>query len=209
MIMSNDLWFQNDVIREEASHRKKAEQTEAQLEALTQRTKPEANKWLHLTPRFGALGADAFQRGPPMIAKIHQYFLESLDRAERRGDKATEFIDRMNRKTLEIIRTENVQERDGQVRTDSVLKDWEQVGPGSFLAKLYPKLFQYMIKEFIGATTKWSMLVILALFELKIAKGTCSITHRGHTESTPGWSLDCDCDDVRHVGRVHYPNEVP
>ena len=65
-----------------------AEQTEAQLEALTLRTKPEANKWLHLTPWAAALVADAFQRGPPMIAKIHQYLPESLDQAERRGDKS-------------------------------------------------------------------------------------------------------------------------
>ena len=54
-----------------------------------------------------------------MIAKVHQYL---LDRAERRGDKAIEFMDRMNRKTLEAFWTENVQGRDGQVRADSMLE---------------------------------------------------------------------------------------
>ena len=50
--MSNNLWFRGMEIKEE---------TRAQLEALVLRTKPEANQWLHLTPRIAALGADAFE----------------------------------------------------------------------------------------------------------------------------------------------------
>ena len=83
--MSNDLWFRNGEVNEETSTRRNAEQTEAQLEALTLCTKPEANKWLHFTPQIGALGANVFQRGPPMISKTHQNLIQLLDRAERRG----------------------------------------------------------------------------------------------------------------------------
>ena len=39
-------------------------------EAMVLRTKPEANRWLHLTPRIAALGTDVFERGPVMIKKI-------------------------------------------------------------------------------------------------------------------------------------------
>ena len=125
--VSNYLWFRNDEISEvigETSTRRKDEVTEAQLEALNLRTKPEANKWLHLTPRIGALGPDAFVRGPTMTSKIHQYWLESLDQEELRTDKATKFKDRIDRKTLEMLSAQNVQGTDGHVRTDSMLKGW-------------------------------------------------------------------------------------
>ena len=130
-VMSNDLWFRIDEVNEETSTRRNAEKTEAQPEALTLRTKVKANKWLHFTLRVGARGggADAFQRGPSRIAKIHQYLLESLDHAELREDKVTEFMDRLNRKILEKIWTENVQGRDGHARADSMVEDWEQYGP--------------------------------------------------------------------------------
>ena len=41
--------------------RKNSQETRAHLEAMVLRTKPEANQWLHLTPRVAALGADAFE----------------------------------------------------------------------------------------------------------------------------------------------------
>ena len=42
------------------SEKKKSKETRAHLEAMVLRTQPEANQWLHLTPRWAALGADAF-----------------------------------------------------------------------------------------------------------------------------------------------------
>ena len=35
----------------------------------------EANEWLHLTPPVAALGMDAFERDPQMIAKVPGYIL--------------------------------------------------------------------------------------------------------------------------------------
>ena len=162
--MSNHLWFRNDEINEETSTRRNAEQMEAQLEALTLWIKLEAYNWLQLTPRDGALGAEAFQRGPPMIAKIHQFLLVSLDQADRRGDKATELMQRMNRKTLEAFWTENVQGRGGHIRTDSLLKWLRACWTASFLAKLYSELSRHVIIEFVRATTKLSIVMILSLF---------------------------------------------
>ena len=43
---------------------------EAHLEAMYLRTKPEINKWLHLTPRVAALGANATERGPVMSKRF-------------------------------------------------------------------------------------------------------------------------------------------
>ena len=65
--MSNDLWFRAMEVTGENARRKNSQETRAQLEAMVLRTKTEANKWLHLSPRVAALGADAFEHGPVMI----------------------------------------------------------------------------------------------------------------------------------------------
>ena len=54
--MSNNLRFQGMEIKEEGGIRKNSKETRAHLEAMILRTKPEANQWLHLTPRVAALG---------------------------------------------------------------------------------------------------------------------------------------------------------
>ena len=80
--MSNDLWFRGMDIKEEGERRKNSKNTRAHLEAMVLRTKPEANQWLHLTPRVAALGADAFEQGPVMIRKIHAYLVKEVNLAE-------------------------------------------------------------------------------------------------------------------------------
>ena len=59
--MSNDLWFRGMEVKEERERMKNSKETRAHLQAMVLRTKPEANKWLHLSPRIAALGADAFE----------------------------------------------------------------------------------------------------------------------------------------------------
>ena len=61
--MSNDMWFRGMEIKEARERRENSKETRAHLEAMVLRTKPEANQWLHLTPRIAALGADAFEQG--------------------------------------------------------------------------------------------------------------------------------------------------
>ena len=59
---------------------------------------------------------------------------------------------------------ENMQGRDGHVRTDNML---DRLGAGwtvFFLAKLYPELSRYIIKEFVRTTSNLSKVVILAIF---------------------------------------------
>ena len=56
--MSNDLWFRGMERKEEGGRRKNSKETRAHLEAMVLRTKSEANRWLHLTPRIAALGAE-------------------------------------------------------------------------------------------------------------------------------------------------------
>ena len=85
--MSNDLWFRGMEIKEEGEKRQNSKETRALLEAMVLRTKPEANKWLHLTRRVAALGADAFERGPAMVKKIHAYLVEELNLAENAEEK--------------------------------------------------------------------------------------------------------------------------
>ena len=86
------------------------------------RTKPEANKWLHLTPRIAALGTDAFERNPVMIRKIHAYLVEEVSLAENAEEKSAEFVNRVCQFNLEAFWTQNVKGEEGFDRTDSMLE---------------------------------------------------------------------------------------
>ena len=85
--MSNDLKFQGMEIKE-GERRQNSKETRAHLKAMVLRTKPEDNKWLHLTPRIAALGTDAFERGPAMITKIHAYLVKEVNLAENAEEKS-------------------------------------------------------------------------------------------------------------------------
>ena len=106
--MSNDLWFRGMEVEEEGERRKSSKETRAHLEAMVLRTKPEANQWLHLTPRVAASGADAFERGPAMIRKIHAYLVKEVNLAENAEEKSAEFVNRVFQVTLEAFWTQNV-----------------------------------------------------------------------------------------------------
>ena len=71
----------------EGERRKNSKETRAHLEAMVLRTKPDANNWLHLTPRIAAMGADAFERGPVMIRIIHAYLVKEVSLAENAEEK--------------------------------------------------------------------------------------------------------------------------
>ena len=86
--MSKDLWFRGMEKKEAGERTKNSMETRAHLEAMVLRTKPEANKWLHMTPRIAALGADAFERGPVMISKIHAYLVKEVNLAEKAEEKS-------------------------------------------------------------------------------------------------------------------------
>ena len=126
--MSNNLWFRGMEIKEGGDRRENSKETRAHLEAMVLRTKPEANKWLHLTPRIAALGADAFERGPVMIRKSHAYLVKEIKLAENAEEKTAEFVNRMCQVTVEAFCTQNVKRKEGFDRIDSML---EGLGAGS------------------------------------------------------------------------------
>ena len=162
--MSNDLCFRAMEGTGEKARRKNSQETRAQLAAMVLRTKPEANQWLHLSPRVAALGEDAFERGPVMITKIHAYLLKEVNLAQNAEEKTAEFVNRMCQITLETFWTQEVKEQEGFERTDSML---ERLGAGwtaSFLTKVYPKVSHYLIKEFLRAVVEVSIVELQALF---------------------------------------------
>ena len=162
--MSNDLWFRAMEVASEDTRRKNSLETRANLEAMVLRTKPEANQWLHLNPRVAALGADAFQQGPVMITKIYAYLLKEVNLAENAGEKTAEFVNRMCQITLETFWTQEVKGQEGFERTDSMLEGLGAGWTASFLAKVYPKVSHYLIKEFLQAVVKVSIVELIALF---------------------------------------------
>ena len=162
--MSNDLWFRAMEKTGESAKRKKSLETRAQLEAMVLRTKQEANQWLHLNPRVAALGADAFEQGPVMITKIHAYLLKEVNLAENAEEKTAEFTNRMCQITLETFWTQKLKEQEGFERTDSMLEGLGAGWTASFLAKVYPKVSHYLIKEFLQALVEISIVELIALF---------------------------------------------
>ena len=128
------------------------------------RTKPEANQWLHLTPRVAALGADSFEQGPVMIRKIHAYLVKEVNLAENAEEKSAEFVNRVCQVTLEAFWTQKVRREEVFDRTDGMLEGLEAGLIASFLAKIYPTLSQYLIKEFLQAVVEVSIVELLALF---------------------------------------------
>ena len=162
--MSNDLSFRGMDVKEEGERRNNSKDTRAHLEAMVLGTKPEANQWLHLTPRVAALGADAFEQGPVMIRKIHAYLVKEVNLAENAEEKAAEFVNRVCQVTLETFWTQKVKGEDVFERTDNMLERLGAEWTASFLAKVYPKLSRYLIKEFLQAVVEVSIVELLALF---------------------------------------------
>ena len=78
-------------MKEGRERRENSKETRAHLEAMVLRTKPDANQWLHLTPRIAALGVEAFERGPVMIRNIHAYLVKKVNLAENAEEKSAEF----------------------------------------------------------------------------------------------------------------------
>ena len=76
----------------------------------------------------------------------------------------------------------------------------------SFLTKLYPELSLYMIMEFVGARSKLSIVVILALF---VSFGAENFQKKHAVLLTVAIQNLDDCDDLRQVRRVRYPDEIP
>ena len=145
--MSNDLWFRGMEVKEEGERRKNSKKTRAHLEAMVLRTKPEANQWLHLIPRVAALDADAFERGPVMIKKIHAYLVKELNLAKNAEEKSAEFVNRVYQVTLEAFWTQKVMGKEGFDWTDNMLEGLGAGWTASFLAKIYPSLSRYLIKR--------------------------------------------------------------
>ena len=164
MAMSNDLWFRGMEIKEEGERRNNSKETRAYLEAMILRTIPEANEWLHLTPRIAALGADAFERGPVMIRKIHAYLVKEVNLAENAEEESAEFVNRVCQVTLKIFWAQNVKGEERFDRTDSMLEGLGAGWTASFLAKIYPSLSRYLIKEFLQVVVEVSIVELLGLF---------------------------------------------
>ena len=162
--MSNDLWFRAMELTSENTRRKNSQETRAQLEAMVLRTKPEANKRLHLSPRVAALCADAFEQGPVMITEIQAYLLKEVNLAENADEKTAEFLNRMCQVSLETFWTQEVKGQEGFERADSMLEGLGAGWTASFLAKVYPKVSHYLIKEFLQAVVEVSIVELLALF---------------------------------------------
>ena len=99
-----------------------------------------------------------------MIRKIHAYSVKEVNLAENAEDKSAEFENRVRRVTLEAFWTQKMRGEEGFDRTDSMLEGLGVGWTASFLAKIYPSLSRYLIKEFLQAVVEVLIVELLALF---------------------------------------------
>ena len=90
--------------------------------------------------------------------------MKEVNLAENAEEKAAEFLNRVCQVTLETFRTQKVKEEEGFERTDSMLEGMGAGWTASFLAKIYPKLIRFLIKEDLQAVVEVSIVELLALF---------------------------------------------
>ena len=198
--MNNDLWFRGLEIKEGGEKRQNSKETKAHLEAMVLRTKPEANKWVHLTLRVAALGADAFERGPVMIKKIHAFLVEELNLAEKAEEKSAQFVSRRCQVTLEVFWTQNLWGEEGYDRTESMLEGLVAGWTASFLAIVYPGNSRYLIKEFLKSVTEFSIVVTFGAENFR--EKTSATAHRGSAEPATGRTPGTKCDHPWEPGRA-------
>ena len=99
-----------------------------------------------------------------MITKIHAYLVKEVKLAENAEEKSAEFVNRVSQVILEAFWTQTVKGEEGFDWTDSMLEGLGAGWTSSFLAKVYPSLSRYLIREFLQAVTELSIEEILALF---------------------------------------------
>ena len=90
--------------------------------------------------------------------------MKEVNLAKNNDEKSAEFVNRVCQVTLEAFWTQNVKGEEGFDRTDSMLKGLGSRWTASFLAKIYPSLSRYLIKEFLQAVVEVSIVELLALF---------------------------------------------
>ena len=99
---------------EEKPMRRKAKETKAHLEAMVLRTKPEANKRLHLTPRIAALGIDGFERSLTMIPAVPQVpDVPQVMRSSSEQEQRSNILDRLGE--VPVRRTIHQRQKFGSV----------------------------------------------------------------------------------------------
>ena len=117
-----------------------------------------------LNPSSSRIGRGCFRAISVMIRRIHAFLVKEVNLAENAEEKSAEFLNRVCQVTLEAFWTQKVRREEGFDRTDSML---EGLGAGwiaSFLAKIYPSLSRYLIKELLQAVVKVLIVELIALF---------------------------------------------
>ena len=138
-----------------------------------------------------------------MIRNIHAYLVKEMNLAENAEEKSAEFVNRVCQVTMETFWTQNVKGEEGFDRTDSMLEGLGAAWTASFLAKSYPTLSRYLIKEFLQAVVEVSIVELLVLFVTrKLCERTGCTAHRRNSRLAIRWTSNVDCNNVWIWDRV-------
>ena len=129
-----------------------------------------------------------------MITKIYAYLVKETNLAENAEENSTKFENRVCQGTLEAFWTQNEKGQESFDRTDSMLEGLGAGWTASFLAKVYPSLSRYLIREFLQTVTEVSIVEILALFVTvgaeNFVKGPVVLLTEGVQKLTVRWTSD-------------------
>ena len=95
---------------------------------------------------------------------------------------------------------------EGFERTDSMLEGLGAGWTASFLAKIYPKVSHYLIKEFLQAVVEVS--IVRDVWSRMFREGTGDTAHQRSSEPAVRWACNIDCDYPRKLGRTNKTNAL-
>ena len=90
--------------------------------------------------------------------------MKEVNLTENAEEKSAEFVNRVCQVIMEAFSTRKLKREESFDRTDSMLEGLGAGWTASFLAKIYPSLSRYLIKEFLQAVVEVSIVELLALF---------------------------------------------
>ena len=101
---------------------------------------------------------------------------------------------------------QEVKGHEGFERTDSMLEGLGAGWTASFLAKVYPKVSHYLIKEFLQAVVKVSIVELISpvcdIWSGEFRERTGDTAYGWNTEPATRWTSDIDRNNPRKLGRT-------
>ena len=131
---------------------------------MTLRTEPHTSLWLYLSPRFCALGQDAFDHAPEVVREIHQYLRRILGVREQAEATMLRFTQEINTMSLDSFQADVLATRAEYERSDAIFAEMCVGWSPLFISSCYSRESRNLIANFLRDIMKLSIGLVLALY---------------------------------------------